>query len=122
MGAPRYHPDLVSGALDKPRPGQQGRPDLPAVRQRMQEMDQAEAPDAGQVLLEIDRTKRGEGPEKLRIALKEYEGHPYLDLRIWWQRQGQWLPGKKGVTLRARDLADVQRVLAEAAKRMGVSQ
>src|SRR5437870_3816671 len=79
-----------------------------------------QAPDAGHVLLELDRTKKGEGAERLQIAVKEYSGRKYVVLRIWWQnREGVWLPGKKGITVRAKEIADVQRVLADAARLLG---
>jgi hypothetical protein len=72
-------------------------------------------PDAGQVLFEADRTKKGEGPERLQIAVKDYLGKKYLDLRIWWRnRDGAWLPSKKGITIREREIDDVLCVLGEA--------
>jgi hypothetical protein len=117
MSGPRYHDMLTSGALDKPRIN------AATLRADIAEIEQREAPDAGQVLLEIDRTKRGEGPERLQVALKEYEGHQYLDLRIWWRKEnGAWLPSKRGITIRARELADVMRVLADAGRLLGGQQ
>jgi len=122
VGGPNYHPSLTDGTFDR-RAAPQSRPDVPAVRQRTEEMQQTDAPDAGQILAEFDRTKRGEGAKKLQIALKTYENHPFVDCRIWWRRQdGTWMPTKRGITFRARELGDVQRALAEAAKRMGASQ
>jgi hypothetical protein len=107
---PNYHPALSDGSLDK-------------VRSNITEIEKREPPDAGTVLLELDRTRKGEGPQKLRIAVKSYEGHAYLDLRVWWRKEnGTWLPGKKGITVRARELADVQRALSEAGRLLGGSQ
>jgi len=111
MSAPHYHPSLSDGSLDRPRTAPPSVPDA-----------QRPPPDAGQVLLTLDRTKKGEGPERLQIAVKQYEGHKYLDLRVWWRKGNAWLPSKRGITIRARELADVTRVLNEAARLMGGAQ
>ena len=39
--------------------------------------------------------------EQLQIAIKEYKGKRYLDLRIFYTTDngGSWLPTKKGVTI-----------------------
>jgi len=121
MGA-HYHPSLTDGTFDR-KPANQSRPDMQELRQQVAQAEQTDAPDAGDVLLELDRSKKGEAPEKLRIAIKEYESHKYLDCRIWWRRQdGTWLPTKRGITVRGRELSDVMRVLAEAGKKLGANQ
>lgn len=70
----------------------------------------AEQQDAGQQLAKL---ARGE-TEELRIALREYQNHKFLDIRKWWRNnEGQWLPGK-GVTVKVRELAAVRDAIAKA--------
>jgi hypothetical protein len=49
--------------------------------------------------------------EKLIIARKEYEGHPYIDIRQFFLSDtGDWLPTKKGVTVspkKVKSLIDI---------------
>jgi hypothetical protein len=50
------------------------------------------------------------GPhEELRISLSEYEGWPYVDLRVWVQYPGVagWRPTPKGTSIRIREIEDV---------------
>lgn len=52
--------------------------------------------------------------EELRLELSEYEGRPYISLRVWFQTEdGKWLPSKKGCTIRLRELPEVLRALAD---------
>jgi hypothetical protein len=56
---------------------------------------------------------RGQGVE-LRITLDEYEGRPYIGLRLWELGQsGGWWPTKRGVTIRLRELAELLEVLGQ---------
>jgi hypothetical protein len=56
--------------------------------------------------------------EELRIALKEYEGHDYVDIRTYvepYADHGQGrVPTKKGVTLGVAKLPALIEVLREA--------
>lgn len=54
--------------------------------------------------------RRGEG-EELRVSLDEYEGRPFLSIRVW--RNGYPDP-KRGVTIRIRELADFADGVAAA--------
>ena len=51
---------------------------------------------------------RGDGVE-LRVALAEFEGRPFVSLRVWERdREGRWWPVKgKGVSLRLRELPEL---------------
>jgi len=52
--------------------------------------------------------------EELRVELAEYEGKPFLNLRIWFRStDGAWLPTKKGVTIRMREISDLVAALGE---------
>lgn len=38
--------------------------------------------------------------EQIRVSLREYKGHPYIDIRVYWKPpEGEPGPTKKGVTL-----------------------
>ncbi len=80
--------------------------------------EQPEAPTApverGRRLLTLPR---GDG-EELRANLDEFNGHPFLALRIWQKGQdGVWWPVKgKGISIRIRELEDVAEALRQAAE------
>lgn len=46
------------------------------------------------------------GHEELRLTLQEYEGHPFLNVRLWTlDPRGGWHPDKaRGIALRVREL------------------
>jgi hypothetical protein len=55
---------------------------------------------------------RKDGAEELRIAVRSYEGHRYLDLRVWWRGDdGSMRPSAKGVTVRRTEIASVLSAL-----------
>ena len=56
------------------------------------------------------------GPdEELRISWDEYEGNPYLNLRVWTRnRQGQWWPDRRGCSIRIRELGQVAEAIGVA--------
>lgn len=69
--------------------------------------------DPGKILVACNR----QDGTVLRVALKEYEGRPFLDLRVWNPGElgtGQLLPSKKGVSLKVRELPDVVEALMTA--------
>ena len=76
--------------------------------------------DLGHRLLTLPRGQ----DEELRLSLDAYEGHPFLNVRIWTRdTDGRgWWPSKRGVTLKLRELADVAEALAEALDRMAEHQ
>lgn len=58
----------------------------------------------GERLATIPRGKT----EELRLAWDEYEGHPYLGLRVWAKLdEGKWIPTKKGLSIRLHELAEL---------------
>jgi hypothetical protein len=65
----------------------------------------------------LDALPRSEGREALRITLKEYEGRPYVGVRIWVRddRTGAMWPTKRGCSVRIRELARVVEALQRAA-------
>jgi hypothetical protein len=70
--------------------------------------------DDGEKLATIER-----GPGKqLRVRLKTFKGHAFIDVREWARSEegGDWWPVKgRGVTVKHRELTDVIQAL-EAAK------
>ncbi len=57
---------------------------------------------------------RGQG-EELRVSLDEYEGRPYISLRVWSvASDGSWWPTKKGCSVRIREISEVARALMVA--------
>ncbi len=64
---------------------------------------------------------RSEG-EELRLNWSEYNGHHFLNIRLWAQGDdGTWWPQKdKGLTVRVRELADFAEGVAAAVDRAGV--
>lgn len=76
---------------------------------------QREEPETGKILATC---KRPDGTE-LRVALREYQGKPWVDLRFWQPGElgtGTMIPTKKGVGLRTHELPDVVDALVEAMK------
>jgi hypothetical protein len=68
--------------------------------------------DDGEKLATIDR-----GPGKqLRIRLRRFSGHQFIDLREWSSRDGgEWWPVKgRGITIKPREPAAVVRALQDA--------
>ncbi len=54
--------------------------------------------------------------EEVRVNWSEYEGRPYVSLRLWKRDdQGQWWPdAKRGMSIRIRELPDLAAAIAEA--------
>jgi hypothetical protein len=68
--------------------------------------------DTGRRLATCPRGKE----EELRISWCEYEGNPYLNIRIWKcdrSRRGWW-PDRRGIAIRVRELPDLAEALAAA--------
>lgn len=55
--------------------------------------------------------------EQLQIAVKEYKGKKYLDLRIFYTTDdgASWLPTKKGVTISPNHLSVLKEAIEVAA-------
>ena len=45
-------------------------------------------------MIEIQKNRR----ETIRISESEYEGHQFIDLRIWYDDNGEMKPTKKGIS------------------------
>jgi hypothetical protein len=53
--------------------------------------------------------------EELRVELSTFEGHPFVNVRLWFKTKDEkWLPTKKGCSLRLRELPELCRALGDA--------
>jgi hypothetical protein len=54
--------------------------------------------------------------EQIRVNWSEYEGRPFVSFRMWKRSDdGQWWPdGKRGMSVRIRELPDLAAAIAEA--------
>src|SRR4051794_25516718 len=58
--------------------------------------------------------ERADG-EEIRINWCDYEGKPYVSIRLWKRSQdGSWWPdGKRGMSWRIREIPDIAEAVAE---------
>jgi hypothetical protein len=81
--------------------------------------DQPQTPPdpTGQLLVAISRGET----EQLRVSLDEFQGHAFVNVRVWAQdRNGGWWPVRgKGVSVRIRELNQVIEALIQAAGKTG---
>lgn len=56
--------------------------------------------------------------EQLQIAIKEYKGKSYLDMRIFYTTDegASWLPTKKGITCSPENIETLRDAVDEAMK------
>jgi hypothetical protein len=72
----------------------------------------------GRRLAAFRRGRHGE--EELRVTLDEYEGHPYVAIRLWVEGDdGVWYPSRKGTSVRLAEAGELSDVLAAVAKEYG---
>lgn len=51
--------------------------------------------------------------EEIRVSLREYKGHPFIDIRVYWKPpEGEPGPTKKGVTLNPELFPELKKALA----------
>jgi hypothetical protein len=51
--------------------------------------------------------------EPVFVNLSSFKNSRYLDLRKFYQKDGAWLPGSKGVTFHAEQFIELLRILSE---------
>lgn len=73
-----------------------------------------EKPELVRDLLRLARGDR----EELRLTVDKYKGHEYVSARVWYLPAAgvEWLPSKKGLTFKLRELPDVTRALSGVTK------
>ena len=62
--------------------------------------------------------------EEIQIAINEYKGKQYLDLRVYYTTDDglNWNPTKKGVTFSPERLVDLKAAVETAIKEFGVEE
>lgn len=76
--------------------------------------------DEGKMIATIPRS----ATEQLQIALKEFKGKKYLDLRIFYTTDEgtNWLPTKKGITCSPDNLEILRDAINEAMKEFATGE
>lgn len=59
-------------------------------------------------------TTRRNAKDHLRLAWDAYEGHPFLDIRIFYEDGSDLKPSRKGVTIRPDRLAEFMQAIDQA--------
>ena len=54
-------------------------------------------------MVDIQKNRR----EVIRVSSSEYEGHDLIDLRVWYDDDGEMKPTKKGITFNPSKAKDV---------------
>lgn len=63
------------------------------------------------IISEIERNQK----ECIRVSLKEYKGHRFIDCRIFWKDDaGEYRPSKKGISLNDETVKEVITALSKA--------
>jgi len=72
------------------------------------------------ILANIPRT----ATEEIQIAINEYKGKKYLDLRVYYTTDDglNWSPTKKGVTFSPDKLTELKSAIETAMKEFGVEE
>jgi hypothetical protein len=59
------------------------------------------------------------GKDKIIVALKEFKGKEYIDIRTYFENDGgDWIPTKKGITLAPDSLDEMIDILKTAKKKV----
>ena len=45
--------------------------------------------------------------EVIRIEVSDYEGHDFAQVRVWYEKDGDWRPTKKGVTFNVKNIDQI---------------
>ena len=78
-------------------------------------------PATGRHLAALDRSSQENGDDQLRVVLDEFQGHPYISIRLWHKdHNNAWWPVKgKGISVRLREAESVADALREAVELAG---
>jgi Transcriptional Coactivator p15 (PC4) len=58
--------------------------------------------------------------EQIRISINEYQGHEYIDIRVFYLADGEYKPSTKGVTLKKDLYPELLKGVVELGASMGV--
>lgn len=62
------------------------------------------------IIAEIQKNKR----ERIRISIDQYEGRDFLNVRVWFEKEGCLRPGRDGITCRLDLLPEIRKALQSA--------
>lgn len=75
----------------------------------MKKTERQSPKDGDQLIATIEKNP----DEEIRISLREYKGHPFVDIRIYWKPpQGEPGPTKKGVTFNPEFYPEFKKAIA----------
>jgi len=64
-------------------------------------------------IIGIEADGRASVREPIFINLARFKNSRYLDLRKFYEKEGEWKPTTKGITLHGDQLVDLLRILTE---------
>jgi hypothetical protein len=64
-------------------------------------------------IIGIDADGKASAREPVFVNLSSYKNSRYLDLRKFYEKDGKWLPGTKGITLHAQQFTELLKILNE---------
>ena len=56
-----------------------------------------------EIIIEVEKGR----DEVIRVGVAEYEGHDFAQIRVWYEKDGEWRPTKKGVTFNAKNIDQI---------------
>ena len=66
----------------------------------------------------MDIGEMQKGKDKIIVALKEFKGKEYIDIRTYFENDnGDWIPTKKGITFPPDSLDEMIDILKSAKKK-----
>ncbi len=60
------------------------------------------------------RTFKKNSREVVKVSLETYMGRRVLNIRVWFDSDGEWKPSKKGLSLAVERLPELVEVLTDA--------
>jgi hypothetical protein len=67
-----------------------------------------------EIITEVEKGR----DEVIRVGVSEYEGHDFAQVRVWYEKDGDWRPTKKGVTFNAKNIDQVIEGLRGAKEKL----
>lgn len=70
-------------------------------------------------MAEVIKDIQKDNGDTIRVELSEYEGHKFLQIRIWFTNDdGELKPTKKGVSIPLNKIKDISEALSVAAEKV----
>ena len=55
-----------------------------------------------------------EGHNQIRVTKQDYMGKSYVDIRVYYRKEGEWKPGKKGITVPQAEAKTLAKLIMQA--------